>query len=74
MKLIEYYMKLIENYLKLKLIYFYTTVHQVYPTGKNASTGTGRWVDDCGSYPYPLRSYKYRLLGISAHPCYNNIF
>ena len=65
-------MKLIENYHKLKLIYFFTTVQQVCPTGKNA--GTGRWVDDRGSYPYPLRSDKYRLMGISAHPCYNNIF
>ena len=44
-------MKLIENYLKLKLIYLFTTVQQVCPTGKNA--GTGRWVDDRGSYLFP---------------------
>ena len=30
--------------MKLKLIYFFTTVQQVCPTGKNA--GTGRWVDE----------------------------
>ena len=65
-------MKLIENYLKLKLIYFFTTVQQVYPICKNA--GTGIWVDIRGSYPYSLSSDKYRLIGSSAHPCCNNIF
>ena len=47
-------MKLIENYLKLILIYFFTTVQQVCPTGKNV--GIGRRIDDRGSYPYPLIS------------------
>ena len=59
-------MKLIENYLKLKLIYLFTTVQQVCPTGKNAVTG--RWVNDRGRYPYPLRSDKYRLMIVRLIP------